>query len=459
MLVPANAFDLPPAASSVRLALQEFYTPADMVLANLSTMAGTSLLETGGMLHLAATANGQPLALRPGRQLLLRLPARQSQADMQLFEGVAHGTSGALDWQLPGASPAGSSRLPWRRATASRQRRPTKADTLAAPHVRTQWPENKTFALEMRTQLQPLVRGQRRLHRSPFASLRTRRALAALSEAYQQPIVRQLQLRFTLDSTGVLREAEALPGSDESLAPTAVAALQRLGRWRAARLPAFERALPVGALTPAVGQVSIVFTKKHGFIVNPTRWTLPKAEWPRARQLHKTVDSLLANPAFRRRYWRAQDSLAYLRILATQRRLLANKASLHAQFTDTTRAAITQDGVYNELQAQGLGWINCDRFAGMRSLFVYRVLANRQDAIVSLVFKKINSVVSGQLQDESQIVFPNVPYNYPATVVAVRREKGVLYLAKHDVRLGNDPLLAFDFKPVTVAELRAALKR
>lgn len=461
VLVPAGTFDLPLGAGSIRLTLQEFYTPADMVLAGLSTMAGPNLLETGGMLRLEATAGGQPVALRPGRQLLLRLPTRQPQADMQLFEGVAHGTSGALDWQLPSVQPTSSSQRKARQAAATRRSRTqsSKTDTLAKPHVRMQWPENKAFEGEIRTQLQPLVRGQRRLHRNPLASLSTRRVLATLSETYHQPIVRQLQLRFTIDSTGVLSRAEALPGSDEHLAPAAITGLQRLGRWRAARLPAFEKALPVGEPTSAVGRVSIMFTKKHGIIVNQLHWTLPRAEQMHARQLRKTVDSLVASPAFRRRYWRAQDSLAYLRMLDTQRRLLVNQANLRTQFTDTTRAAITQDGLYNELQAQGLGWINCDRFSRTRDLIVYRVLAHRQGAIVSLIFKDMNSVLSAQMQDETQTFFANVPYNYPATVVALRREKGVLYLAKHDVRLGNDPLLAFDFKPVTVAEMRAALKR
>ena len=379
---------------------------------------------------------------------------------MQLFEGVAHGTSRPLDWQLPAAQPPADLLLDDAQPSADQQGRSRgRAAKLAKPRVLTQWPENKAFEAELRAQLRLLVRGQRRSRRNPFAGPDTRRTLAALSKLHQQPVVRQVQLRFTLDSAGVLTKADVLPGSDNQLGPPALAALQRLERWRPARLPAFANALPVGEPTPAVGQVNIVLTKKHGFIFDRVHWSLPRTEWPHARQLRKTVDSLLASSSFRRRYWRAQDSLAYLRMLATQQRVAANQANLRTQFTDGSQAAITQDGVYNELRTEGLGWINCDRFARMGNLFVYRVLANTQGAVVSLIFKELNTVISGQPLNERLTHFANVPYGCPAIVVALRRENGVLYLAKHEVRLGNEPLLALDFRPVTVAELRATLKR
>ncbi|GAB4093751.1 hypothetical protein [Flaviaesturariibacter terrae] len=97
---PPFAFELPNGSiptGPVTVSVQEFYEPADIVLAGLSTQAGSRLLETGGMLYVDARYKGQQLRLRDGMLYGLDMPYTEKKPDMQLFQGrpLAEG----IDWE------------------------------------------------------------------------------------------------------------------------------------------------------------------------------------------------------------------------------------------------------------------------------------------------------------------------------------------------------------------------
>lgn len=64
--------------------LEEYYKLSDMILANLSTTADTSLLETAGMIHLAAQKNNQELKLI--KPIQIAFPTRVNQ-EFKVFKG------------------------------------------------------------------------------------------------------------------------------------------------------------------------------------------------------------------------------------------------------------------------------------------------------------------------------------------------------------------------------------
>jgi hypothetical protein len=153
---------------------------------------------------------------------------------------------------------------------------------------------------------------------------------------------------------------------------------------------------------------------------------------------------------------RAQEQVRWAKNLV---RTQAEEARLRTQFTDTSRAAITQAGVFNELWANGMGWINCDRFARAKPLLTYQVRVQQPDAVVNLIFQDLNSVVRGAIASETFVNFFAVPHKQWATVVALRRENGITYLAKQRVQLTKMPLMSLSYYPVTMAQLRAELAR
>lgn len=79
-----------PATGPVWVELKECYTPAEMVLTNLTTLTiDAELLQSAGMVLVRATAAGQPLQVAAGRTLRLEMPAPQGEPlpNMRLYYG------------------------------------------------------------------------------------------------------------------------------------------------------------------------------------------------------------------------------------------------------------------------------------------------------------------------------------------------------------------------------------
>jgi hypothetical protein len=71
---------------SISIQLQEFYDKSAMSLANLSTQSDDKLLETGGMIHLAANYIGEELKIRSDKRIVVHFPKSiDDNREMNLF--------------------------------------------------------------------------------------------------------------------------------------------------------------------------------------------------------------------------------------------------------------------------------------------------------------------------------------------------------------------------------------
>ncbi len=86
---------------AIKVELKEFYTSADILLADLHTMDGDEVLETGGMLHLNITAEGKPLVLKKNRSAKIQMPTKtaKNKQGMDLYFGKPK-LDGAVDWKV-----------------------------------------------------------------------------------------------------------------------------------------------------------------------------------------------------------------------------------------------------------------------------------------------------------------------------------------------------------------------
>ena len=100
--ISANSFvtlDGEEVSGPVEVELTECYSLGDMISLGLTTTAQDRILESGGMLRLTASINGEPLVLKEGRSIGAAVPTPGFQQDMSLFYGQAHGENeGELDW-------------------------------------------------------------------------------------------------------------------------------------------------------------------------------------------------------------------------------------------------------------------------------------------------------------------------------------------------------------------------
>ncbi|MBJ6108585.1 hypothetical protein JAO73_06180 [Hymenobacter sp. BT523] len=477
LLLPAGIWALPAADSNavVTLELREFYSPADMVLAGLSTTAGPQLLETGGMLHLTATANGQPVQLRPGAFVHLRMPAKEKKPGMQLFAGVEKGP-GRIDWQVPAPQPpaapapaAVATRKPAKELPARRGFRARKPNK-KKKHIRgsngwmeTEEPEfatgEKGFRKALAASIEYPDATRARLRRGRRMSKTEHTALRRASEEYKERILRIVGVDMALDSTGTPHVT--IPAStDAELAKAISGAFQQLPPWEPAL---FSTAGVSDSLTPgeASRTVAIYFGESGRVLVAPKDWNL-------AKTAHRRNNAFYSNriKQIRARYIAARgytDSMyaARPRYYDSLQRVgaLAELVRLRTQFTDTSKAAITQEGVYNELSAQGLRWINCDRYLGPGPLVSFGVNTGRTGAVATLLFRGYQSIMGGEQLTSAKTVFKNVPLGKIVTVLALRRENGITYLSTRRSVVGLSALSGFSFRPVTMAELRAEIAR
>jgi hypothetical protein len=415
LVVPALAFDVPASSGPVELRLREFYSTSDIVLAGLGTRAGLDLLETGGMLHLDAAADGQTVHLRPSMQILVQLPTKQQQPGMQLFEGVSNDASHAPDWQLPATGNPASSRASLGKWVALH------------PPKSPRWPRldmnEKAFLKEFERLMPDSKADQARLRRKRTVPKEERLLLKELSAENHTAIRHAIVFEVVVDSAGTLLPPQRVAG-DSVLGDKALAALKQLPALHAA---SFMSTLPHGRRTvsTARGVFSVLYARSGRRLVGFT-WQL----------MDKQLTEELAKEAQR------------------------SRAEFARQFNSKGKgnAPLTLDGgLYYELVAGGLGWINCDRLLDPGPRIEYAVQAPAPATVVSLVFKGQRSILASSRTDGATAVFEQVPSGQAATIVALRREKGITYLATTGVSLGQATPPDLQFRPVTLEQLRTEL--
>ena len=84
---------------SVEIEFKEALTTIDMVLANLTTTTNGKMLQTGGMIYINATSNGQQLAIAENKAIGVIMPTDKVVEGMQLFEGIED--SLGINWNNP----------------------------------------------------------------------------------------------------------------------------------------------------------------------------------------------------------------------------------------------------------------------------------------------------------------------------------------------------------------------
>ncbi|RZK46187.1 MAG: hypothetical protein EOO59_19680, partial [Hymenobacter sp.] len=244
--------------------------------------------------------------------------------------------------------------------------------------------------------------------------------LKELSRLNHTPVRHAIDLAVELDSTGALQTATWVSG-DSALAARVLAAVQQLPAQQPA---SFVSRLPRGRRTVSAvrGTFTVLYARSGRRLVGFS-WLL----------MNKQLQEEVAMEAQR------------------------GRTEFARQFDSASRPLTLSGGLYYELAAGGLGWINCDRLLEPGPRILFTVQAPDPATVVSLVFKGPRSILASSRTEGSAAVFEQVPAGAAATVVALRREKGVTYLATSSVSLGEATRPALDFRPVSLAQLRSAL--
>ena len=113
------------------------------------------------------------------------------------------------------------------------------------------------------------------------------------------------------------------------------------------------------------------------------------------------------------------------------------------------------------LMTSELGWVNCDRFINRRNQSIkYKLKINNRDggAKVNMVFKSLNSILPSRNLNGS-FDFGTVSKDEEITLVAIKKENGKLYLDVIDTKTEENPDIEFNFKEVTIQEMKTELQK
>jgi hypothetical protein len=107
--IPYSCLNVPKEQwSSVQISLQEAYKKSDMLLSNLTTTAtGGETLESGGMVQLTASLNGQPVSLKEGCGYSISFPSDTIKPGMRIFYGKRN-PDNTMQWAFGGRNGSAS---------------------------------------------------------------------------------------------------------------------------------------------------------------------------------------------------------------------------------------------------------------------------------------------------------------------------------------------------------------
>jgi hypothetical protein len=446
----------------VAIQLREFYSMADILLERLTTMAGPRLLETGGMVRLSATAaDGTECKLKPGSAFELGFPATRPIDGMQLYAGqntAAHG----LSWKLTPQDKATKPRKKW-----------TSWQYWKKPHFKGGYAVAR-HRLRKTIEYDPATAMRLNGYQAPG---RLRRELRRGSK--RAPVVGKVAASFELSETGQLNDVyfrDAGP-ADSALQAAVVQALRRLKAS-----PSYHGVRSNQEATRSMMKVDVRFTADRRVLVDHLRWdqattiALYKADAERKAtvkgkgrltdaQLQAAPLEALTGELFKKRQTNAKRYTVGT-LLGEQLNYVKELAVFRVKVVATPRA---------------MGWYNCDRPApplltrlvmssssrvgrptgGLAKLALVRLGLEHpttQPADISLVLRDKRCVIRGDAKD-GRVTFEQLADSTAATLVAIRREQGQLYLGLRDVTVSQRVEPPLEFRPVTVAELRSAMAR
>ncbi|OUR98152.1 hypothetical protein A9Q86_13925 [Flavobacteriales bacterium 33_180_T64] len=119
----------------------------------------------------------------------------------------------------------------------------------------------------------------------------------------------------------------------------------------------------------------------------------------------------------------------------------------------------SRDVSYYVLKTSNLGWINCDRFINGRTKRIkYKLkIKNAEEASINMVFKSLNTILPSWYTN-GVYDFQTVPKDEDIVLVAIKRKNGKLYFDTIETQTKVNPQMDFNFKEVTIDELKKELE-
>ena len=382
------------ARGKINLEVTEYYKLSDMLLGNLTTKADDEQLETGGMLYLDANKKGKKLKLKSGRRIQIAFN-NKGKKNMQLFSGVER--SEGVNWKLE----------------------PKKEDEAQLKNNDIEIIEHVEVSYAVIEEV-PIYPGcengtnddRRQCMSDAINSLVKRNFNVDLAQDLGLTGRQRIYARFQIDKKGNIGIVNVRTSVKE-LGDETIRILELIPQL----IPGKQKGIPVRTT------YDLPFTiELEGVTVDSNNSITVKSDSEFTQAFEKQVDSIKTLTGF-----------------------------LPTVSTDEI-----QRYVFGTLN---LGWINCDRFVKSKKGRVkFKIkIKDPQGTNVKMVFKSMSSILpSKKFTDEFD--FGNIPIDEDVIIIAIKKTKDKLFLAKKETTIKANPKLNLDFKEVTLQQLKKELE-
>ncbi|GJM32443.1 MAG: hypothetical protein DHS20C18_14440 [Saprospiraceae bacterium] len=394
----------------IALSLREAYSYQDMLAEGLATMSGTELLETGGMLRLEASANGQPLVLNSDKEIAIAMPTVNTKDGMQLFMGNAVAENRPVDW-VPTGQPFESAR----KVSLKMPRRP-------------KMPANRHFAVpfeaDLRDEPQPPVEP-----RAPYEPFEPKREQIK----YQPGLVKRLLMgKAKIEA----KENEIFKAKMEEYQLKMIRYQERLVEYDQ-QLAKYE-------------QAKIDFHSIH-------------ADWQ-----NKVLDQY--KDFYESDFYKAEKGKQrefYQQQLVIYREKMAAWEALRKEKLKAFEAAYEEIGAtdakslnYYFYTVNQMGWINCDRFYNvpMEDKLMVSIEDAPGDEKTLIIFRDMASMIEPVKQGDFYLS-SNLPKGQAITIMSIKLINGRTYVALKDTKVGEEPVYKLKYEPASLRDIREVLSR
>lgn len=411
VFIPANAFQTMSGesiSSPVTLAIKEFYSIADIISNNLTTSSNGKQLITGGMLNILAVANNQPLQIKQGSFIDLKMPTRVFNAQMQLFTGVENSISFTTV----------SEEKPTLKGIVN-----TVTKTLRIDTVRKESKSTSTFDF-------------------------FNQGINWIPAGQQQFFIDDQKKEVTLfdvqdNSRVVYRKNKSIarylipydcPWTTEEIQKTLT---ERYSKW-------YDEIKVRRAWKP--------WSKKRR-VNEPIDWTSWRIDE------YFVGDSVIMplRIAMRRKLISREDSIRY-------EMEFKKKFDDAVKRNDAYNDFVLQKRSY-DFRITGLGWINCDRFlnypAARLSEFYVKTPEGYEGTYFAsmLLFENSRSAMAGSWDLNGRISFPKIPLGEEVSLICLGAKEGKMYASVQQFFVERDPKIILKLEEVTPGQFKGKLSR
>ncbi len=394
-------------SGNVQIAVKEYYKISDIILSNLSTTSDNKILETGGMLHIAAKSDNENCIIKQDHNIEIGFPYLNKKDDMALFNG--EWINDKINWRAAGTFTSTNSEVPSKLMIADDE------------VVLTSMPKEDVFVVV--EEMPEFPGGINALRK--YIKDNTQYPFSALKDKIEGKVY----VNFIVDKFGSVNNFQIARGLNNVLDKAAIYLVSQLPTWK----PGKQRG----------EAVSVSYTVPVNFILKDSVFT--DEEIRHSKEHEEKIKDIKVN------YQTSNYN--------TNNKNFKNDFEKKIKDDNFQKTTVSEVNRY-VFSTSLLGWINCDRFVESKTLKTnYSILIDEPEkTVVNVIFHRFKAIVPGSTKS-NRIIFKDVPMREKITIVAIKTIKNKIFLAVKETVTTDKEETDLDFQPVTMDLLKKAIEK